>query len=39
MEIYPAPSAVQLLTMLLHREHFCSYLIILTSSKKSTRLS
>ena len=26
MEIYPAPSAVQLLKMLLHREHFCSYL-------------
>ena len=39
MEVYPAPSAAQLLTMLLHREHFCSYLIILTSSKKSTRLS
>ena len=26
MEIYPAPSTAQLLTMLLHREHFCSYL-------------
>ena len=26
MENYPAPSAVQLLTMLLHREHLCSYL-------------
>lgn len=25
MENYPAPSAAQLLTMLLHREHFCSY--------------
>ena len=25
MESYPAPSAAQLLTMLLHREHFCSY--------------
>ena len=24
MENYPAPSAAQLLTMLLHREHFCS---------------
>ena len=27
MESYPAPSAAQLLTMLLHREHFCSYLL------------
>lgn len=26
MENYPAPSAAQLFTMLLHREHFCSYL-------------
>ena len=26
MENYPAPSAAQLLTMLLHREHFCSSL-------------
>ena len=26
METYPAPSAVQLLTMLLHREHSCFYL-------------
>ena len=25
MEVYPAPSAAQLLTMLLHREHFCSW--------------
>ena len=24
MEVYPAPSAAQLLMMLLHREHFCS---------------
>ena len=24
MEVYPAPSATQLLTMLLHRERFCS---------------
>ena len=37
-ENYPAPSAAQLLTMLLHREHLCSYLYyIYSSAKKSTK--
>ena len=34
MESYPAPSAAQLLTMLLHREHFCSYFYYTQSIKK-----
>ena len=34
MENYPAPSAAQLLTMLLHREHFCSYLYYTQFNKK-----
>ena len=34
MEFYPAPSAAQLLTMLLHREHFCSYFYYTQSIKK-----
>ena len=34
MENYPAPSAAQLLTMLLHREHFCSYFYYTQSIKK-----
>lgn len=34
MENYPAPSAAQLLTMLLHREHFCSYLYYTQFSEK-----
>ena len=39
MEFYPAPSAAQLLTMLLHREHFCSYFYYTQSIKKTTRFS
>lgn len=35
MENYPAPSAAQLLTMLLHREHFCSYLILYSVQRKN----
>ena len=34
MESYPAPSAAQLLTMLLHREHFCSYFYYTQFSEK-----
>ena len=34
MENYPAPSAAQLLTMLLHREHFCSYFYYTQFSEK-----
>ena len=34
MENYPAPSAAQLLTMLLHREHFCSYIYYTQFSEK-----
>ena len=34
MENYPTPSAAQLLTMLLHREHFCSYFHYTHSIKK-----
>ena len=34
MEIYPAPSAAQLLTMLLHREHCCSYFYYTQLSEK-----
>ncbi len=34
MEFYPAPPAAQLLTMLLHREHFCSYFHYTQSIKK-----
>ena len=34
MGFYPAPSAAQLLTMLLHREHFCSYFYYTQSIKK-----
>ena len=33
-ENYPAPSAAQLLTMLFHREHFCSYLYYTQFNKK-----
>ena len=35
-ENYPAPSAAQLLTMLLHREHFCSYFYYTQFSEKIT---
>ena len=34
MENYPAPSAAQLLTMLLHREHCCSYFYYTQLSEK-----
>ena len=34
MDNYPAPSAAQLLTMLFHREHFCSYLYYTQFNKK-----
>ena len=36
---YPAPSAAQLLTMLLHREHFCSYLYNTQFSEKINTIS
>ena len=39
MENYPAPSAAQLLTMLLHREHFCSYLYNTQFSEKINKIS
>lgn len=39
MENYPAPSAAQLLTMLLHREHFCSYLYYTQFNKKNQPFS
>ena len=35
MENYPAPSAAQLLTMLLHREHCCSYFYYTQFSEKN----
>ena len=35
MENYPAPSAAQLFTMLLHREHFCSYLYYMQINRKT----
>lgn len=34
MDMYPAPSAAQLLTMLLHREHYCSHLYYTQFPKK-----
>ena len=34
MESYPAPSAAQLLTMLLHRKHLCSYFYYTQLSEK-----
>ena len=35
MENYPAPSAAQLLTMPLHREHCCSYFYYTQFSEKN----